>query len=537
MKTKLFSIALVFVMLLTACGTELYTEGNDEGYTLVKDVDGVSFGVVSSVVRNATAITSISETMSFERDQTYLYKNGESDYLMFNISSLVLAVQKGTSFNLAQAEDKTEAVTSNNVMGIWFDLPKDKLDYSDNTADGTYKFMATVNGEVSVTSELYGDFAGKLVIINDGTEEWSLFVGSRGDDFSDFSDEMKDALNYMAASLQKADTAEVEKQSAVDIGGDEQVDTSESTEEVIVDVPSEEITDADDEKTENATETAEEDISLDEPADVTDKEESEDQEDEVEIVEEEEPSEPETDDSSEEEVPEENEDSDDADKPEEEAEEPAEAPEEDIVEEEVEKEQEVGEEEEAEVEVESESALDKRGLPIVLNNQKETQKDDTTIYESSIYDMLRLSKWGYLDVKNKRDIETISAKISELKTGEEAVLLIKDAISSANVPYEYFSARPGTSWHVVKVTEGEGNASNHYIDVRIVGVDGNKLNYRGIKYSSRTYNITISDKEKYVYYEVPNGCAEYVLECGDGSGENSKFKNSYYLMQKGTDYE
>ena len=526
----ILSVILVAIFFITACGTELYTDGNADGYTLVRDVDGVSFGVVSSVVRNATAITSISESMNFEKDQTYLYKNGESEYLMFNISSLVLAVQKGTSFNLSEAEDKTEVVISNNVMGIWFDLPKDKLEYDDNTADGVYKFMATVNGEVSITSELYEDFAGKLVVINDGTEEWSLFVGSKGTDFSSFDDDMQETINYMAASLQKAVDTAVEEEAAVNIGGSEaSVDEIESTdvssnssEDVSIEEVEKTNDNADSQTTADAESSATEDISI---AEV---------EDEVEIIEETEPT-SETD---------ENNDSESAVLASSEAYNEVNS---EVIEDEstvensteetyVEENIEVSDEDETSSENESESALEERGLSIVLNNQKNTQKDDTTIYESSIYDMLRLSKWGYFDVKNGKTIETISAKISDLKTGEEAVEIIKNAIAASDVPYEYFAPRTGTSWHVVKVTEGENSTSGLYIDVKIVGADGNALNYRGIKYSSRTYNIAISDTEKYVYYEVPNGCAEYVLTCGDGTVDSEILSNSYYLIQKGTDY-
>ena len=40
-----------------------------------------------------------------------------------------------------------------------------------------YKIISNVTAEVVITSELYGDYSGKLATIESGDEEWSLFVG------------------------------------------------------------------------------------------------------------------------------------------------------------------------------------------------------------------------------------------------------------------------------------------------------------------------------------------------------------------------
>ena len=95
-KTKrILSLILLASMLLTACGKDgkMYGSGK-EGYTRLDDVDGISFELVSSVARNATAITNISEDMEFEADQTYLYKDGENAYFIFNMRRLYVQYKK-----------------------------------------------------------------------------------------------------------------------------------------------------------------------------------------------------------------------------------------------------------------------------------------------------------------------------------------------------------------------------------------------------------------------------------------------------------
>ena len=61
---------------------------------------------------------------------------------------------------------------------------------------------------------------------------------------------------------------------------------------------------------------------------------------------------------------------------------------------------------------------------------------------------------------------------------------------------------------------------------------GAALNYRGIKYSQKTYNIKISDTEYYCYYEVPTNCHEYVLSFGEGNPEaaTSGIVSAYYQI-------
>ena len=475
MQKKIIFLLTAVMIMLTACGTKLYTDGNAQGYTSINDIDGILFSMYSKTVGSATAVTNISEKMNFEKDQTYLYKNGESEYFLFNISSVVLAVEKGTDFNMANAKDKKEAVTSHDLLGIWFDIPKKKLSYTDNTADGVYKFMATVNGEVSVTSEIYNDFAGKLVVLSDGTDEWSLFIGSVGTDYDSLSDDVKDTINYIAASLNIVDKEETQDIAAVSLGGQTEESNSEekdssilASSEVSIEESDEVSVNASTEYTseeaieESSNNASMEEISADSSSTADDTNEDSTSEGEVEIIE--------VDSSS---IDISNDKPDDIDTQEESA---------GITE---------ANEQEA-----------KRGEIITLNNQKEEEKADNKIYNSSVYDMLKPGNWGYADVQTGKIKETVAVKVSSLCTAQEAVNLIKKACTEKVVPYSYFEAPVGCTWHLVKV---EDQGKNGYLNVKVVGADGNKLTFRGIKYPMRTYMLDFKDE---VYAYVYNYCLD-----------------------------
>ena len=504
---KFISVTLIMALitaLLTGCGDKLYTDGDANGYTIINDVDGAAFSIVTNIVRNATAVTNISENMNFEIDQTYLYKNGQDQYLLFNISSVVVAVQKGTSFGVSGEADKAESIKSNNLLGIWFNIPTKKLEYTDNTADNVYKMMATVNAEVSITSEVFNDFAGKLVVISDGTDEWSLFVGTSGTDYEALDNDTKDVISYIAASFQRSDYAPEEYTPAVTVGGAEESSEDISAPEAVEEIS---VVSEPEDKGEEVTEESVEESSA--ASEDTSKE-YQVEEIEIELIEESTEDEPQK-----------------------------EEAELEVVEEVIE---EVTEPEETKLGAETEdsdrlSAMQeaiKRGDSIELNNQKAFPKDDDTVYKSTIYDMLRLRNWGYADIlTGKNNVHAVSAKISDLITGANAADIIKNASISGDIPYEYFDAPAGCTWHMVRVILTSENAEYlQALDVKIVGADGNKLNFRGIKYPSRTYNIELSNTEKYVYYAVPNGCSEYVLEIGDGTVDNA-LNSAYFLISSG----
>ena len=98
---------------------------------------------------------------------------------------------------------------------------------------------------------------------------------------------------------------------------------------------------------------------------------------------------------------------------------------------------------------------------------------------------------------------------------------------------EYFAPADGCTFHVAHYKLDMSNCmGTGYLNVKLRGMHGENLRFRGIEYTSRTYVITVSEDEYYCFYEVPNGCKEYVLECGEGTVENedSGVISAYYKV-------
>lgn len=520
---KLFILLLSVTLMsvLTACGRdkEIYDSGED-GYTSITSVDGISFDVVSDVSRNATAITNISEDMAFETDQTYMYKDGETEYFLFRIDSIVCVAQKGTSFGIKDAQDKLDAVTKGNILGIYFTSPKKKLEFVEDEKDGVYKMVATVTAQVALTSELYNDFAGRLAYINDGRDEWTMFVGTIGKDFRDFSDETQEVITYMAATmtLHEEPVRAQAPEPAVALGGEneqssnvEAISGNDTADEPVEDISGEagqKDTDTDD--TEGMEPVQEEDA----PEPLEDSEETEPAEDSGA-----EPVEPEG--------------SGDMTEPEE-------IEVEVVVEESTEKfgENDIQEDISPETVTESDDRKMQDTTPatehgyVRLNNQKNTVKDDLTVYTSNIYDMLDVGKRAYADVliPNASGYLRAEIKADRIFTGAEAVAVIQDAYNKGTMMGSYFEAPEGCSFHVIHYTVAFPDGRQGYVNVKLRGMDGENLRFRGIPYTQRTYDIKVSDTEFYAFYAVPNACREYAVEIGDGTIENAQYGivSAYY---------
>lgn len=111
--------------------------------------------------------------------------------------------------------------------------------------------------------------------------------------------------------------------------------------------------------------------------------------------------------------------------------------------------------------------------------------------------------------------------ITKLYTGEEATKIVKDYCKTPECPYEYEEPPEGTSWHVVEYTT-DYNPMELYPDIRLFGLDEERLEYEGKSYTTRTHDIFSNFKKEngkftnlYCYYAVPDGCNEYMLRIGD----------------------
>ncbi len=494
--SKIFTGILIVMLLLTGCGSSgMYDSGKD-GYTTITFIDGIRFDVVSTVARNATAITNMSSDMTYETDQTYLYKDGETDYFIFNMESLVCIAQKGTTFHFSESKDMKDSLeNAGNILGVWFDCPKRKTSSRDEVKNGVYKCIIDANAQVSLTPDIYSDFSGQLATMEANGEEWALYIGTKGDmGYEELSKDMKKTISYMVKSMSLYTAEAVEEASAppVSIGGEGDVSGNNvepsASPEVSPSMESVKEESVTPEITEEATET---------PEEITE-----------EVVVEENPVETEETESSEELTV-------TADPSTEPTEKPTASP--------------TPEAEELNVTEASPMIRPKTSSYIQQNNQKQIQYEDNTVYETDIYSMLQVGKKSRISMLSDGDSPEGVIKVTEVLTGKDAVQLIKKYCKNATLPYEYFDAPKGCSWNAVHyfVEEGMG-----YVNTKLRGLDGENLRFRGIEYSQRTYDIPVSEEEFYSFYAVPNACPEYALEIGEGTIENELLSGYYHILEE-----
>lgn len=496
-------MAYAITSVLGGCGSlenSMYASGAS-GYSVVDSIDGSLFEVVASVARTATAITNISPDMDFEENQTYLYKNGEDEYFLFNMSSIVMVAQKGTKFDISN-EDRTQMIQDAGILGVWFSPIKKNLEYSEASKNGTYKLIATVKAEVAINADLYRDFVGKIAIIDDGQEQWSIFIGNIGDDYKDLDEDTQDAISYMASTLNVSSRkAEVSDETE----GNMYVVNDNSKDSEMQDMntePAPDVSIQDTENQENTGSMLSESIQPESNTVI----ETGNETDEVVLTE-----------------------------PQDESEMEAEIESQSETKTEAAADSEVTDEqwEEASLyELNQEEALNTERKIITLDNQKKKHNSSTgssVVQESSVYNLLTSGERGYASVICGKQYVNCIVEMDDVYRDETAVTLIKRFYNNGAIAGNYFEPQEGTSWEVahykIEYPNGKG-----YVDAKFCGMDGNALNYRGIKYSQKTYTIKISDEEYYCYYAVPTNCREYVIAFGEGTPDNTNAVAAYYKV-------
>lgn len=187
------------MLLTTGCGSSLY-EKQPANYTYVTSVKGASFSMPENFLEAATAITNINKDMDYS-NSVYLYKNGETTYLLFDIDTAVIAVENKTTFDFLNTDNVVESLENNSLDGIWFNPEGKKLDYSAENKGGEYKLIATVGADVSITTDTYGSFVGKMAYIQTENYECTMFVGYSGEKYDDLPKEKKDIIDHITKSL------------------------------------------------------------------------------------------------------------------------------------------------------------------------------------------------------------------------------------------------------------------------------------------------------------------------------------------------
>lgn len=505
-------LIIAIILSLAGCGTsKMYSSGKD-GYTQITFIEGISFEVVSSVARNATAITNMSSDMAYETNQTYLYKDGESAYFIFNMESLVCIAQKGTTFHFSESTDMKDSLENNgNILGIWFDCPKRKASSRDENKNGVYKCIIDANAQVSLTPDIYSDFSGQLATIEYQGEEWALYIGTKGNEgFDKLDKDMQKTIGYMVQSMNIYETAVEQNEFTppVSLGGEGDVSDNAIKEETTVPGPTTTPESIQSDITETQVEESEQTASPDE-INI-----NEDLSEEIEIMVEE----PES-----------------SSTPE--AEPISEAEEKSAMEPLPTDNNELSVEQENEtievVEIADEPAHSQtpmvrpEGIAYVQqNNQKKIKYEDNTVYDTDIYSMLQIGKKSRISMLNNGSASEGVVKVSEVLTGNDAIKLIKQKCNDGTLKYEYFDAPNGCSWNAVHYFIEEGTG---YVNVKLRGLDGENLRFRGIEYSQRSYDIKVTDTEFYSYYAVPNACPEYALEIGEGTINNQLLSGYYHI--------
>lgn len=195
---RILGILLVSLLfLLQGCGNNSLYEANLPGYTTVYSVDGVSFDMPDVFLNGSTNISEISNKVNYENG-SFLWKSSNSQYMMFDINQVVVAVNNRTKYQISKAKDIENCIKKNDLSNIWFSAPGKKLQYETDK----HKIIATVCAEVSITNTLYGQFVGKLSNVYNEEYECSMFVGVPGSSYEELSANQKSTIEHMAKSLQ-----------------------------------------------------------------------------------------------------------------------------------------------------------------------------------------------------------------------------------------------------------------------------------------------------------------------------------------------
>lgn len=497
MKKKWMQVVAVMmsIVMLTGCGgTEVYKTGIN-GYTKIYDaIPGFGYEIASELLETSTAITSLSG--GDYSDGTYCYKNGSDTYIIFNIKWYVIAVGRNTTFGFTDEASVPQKLEQNSLQGIWFS-PEKKLNFAQEKKKGAVKTVMNVIGEVSITEDLFGTFTGTLATITTDEGECSLFMGVAGTSYEEISQNNKTLINNICGSFVTVDNAErfevvevnTEEQdmmAVVENGANQSMIATETEETDTVDVNTEYLQ-PDTTELDTEPESQEEETEM--------PEESGSDEEDVIVVEE----------------------TGDTDSKEE-----------------------TGPETKSETEIESDAPENEEEVATNNSSSEEGKKptvsetvgDSITVIKggaSTIYRQLEIGSVGTLSgfTKNRKESQ-MSMRLDAIYRGDEAQELLNE-LKGKDDKISEIQAPPGTSFEIAEYALSK-NPNTDYVNIRMVGLDGNNLVYRGVSYNKRTYDcfrgLDYKDgmyEKLYCIYAVPNGCTEYTLVCGDAAYQNMAY--------------
>lgn len=470
MKNRLlYSVAVILASLfLSGCGNSIY-EGHENGYTEITSVEGVKFDIPTALTSNSSLVSTLNSVV--DKNTSYLYRT-DTEWSFYNMNELVITVQKGTKFNVADEDSFFDSLSNSPINATWLDKDSKKDKAESKSENGVTKYYSTAKGAVAVTNELYGDYAGKLAIISAGGEEYSIFAGIKGNKYNDVVDDSyKEYIEHIVK------TFSVNGGNAEDIMDADKEKQSEGEEIKQTEEPAVAET-----LTPTPTPTP---VPTMEPTPTPIITPEAQPTDEVEVIEEEE--------------------------------------------DEKEKLEVISEEDEEAVEViqeDEENELDSSvPLPTPIVPDSFPEYTDGQAVETGLY--FSTGEWAEitaLGAKGKKYVGNVN--VTNILTGEDALSLMREALGK--VP----EVEAGCSWNVVEYATTI-NMDEAYIDVSLQGDDRKNLKFRGITYSQRGYDIYNLAETKgnvmgklYCYYAVPNGCYQYSLGFGMDA-KNKKYVNIY----------
>ena len=404
-KSKLLIFVLLLSLCLSGCGKTSVYSTPGSSYAEINCIDGLSFYVPFSVTNQATAVTQIVDGMGYDSNSIYSYNNGEDTYILFCMDQLIILAEKGTNFGFKDSANKANNIGNSSIVNTWFEPLGKKLSFEDETNNGIYKIICNVSAEVVITSELFGDYIGKLAVIDANDSEWSLFVGVVAENTSEMSGQQLSLVNAIVESMQCKAKTEVAK-TEYDVVIEHNLET---TEEVSSPTPI---------PTENPLQVEENEPKPEEMGES--EEDTTNTEDEV-IIEDN------SEDVTAEDIPTPTPISDDINI------------------------EETENTEETSIPLPTSTpvtSLEKKGMNV--NNQKTIEKEAGKAYASDEYSMLAIGQCGFYDAySSEQTLERPVICINNLYTGDEAVRIIKNQITEES-GYQYFDAPDGYTWNVVQ---------------------------------------------------------------------------------------
>ncbi len=112
-----------------------------------------------------------------------------------------------------------------------------------------------------------------------------------------------------------------------------------------------------------------------------------------------------------------------------------------------------------------------------MTRKKVDRSDDTKAYSSTAYSMLEVGQKGLFDTYTYNSQISAQSVINITTQNDDAKEEIVSACNNGASQFSYFEAPAGTHWESVTYNYTEKSDENTYVDIRLIGLDGESLKY------------------------------------------------------------